>query len=92
MVSKTKTSTILIKFKVRIKGEEGKNYKTLSWSDLPRIGCQIDFVRPHKGGLSIPYPINFGQNIPYPFILVIRIPITPVTMMTSLSVKCSGTW
>ena len=30
MVSKTKTSTILIKFKVRIKGEEGKNYKTLS--------------------------------------------------------------
>ena len=56
MVSKTKTSTILIKFKVRIKGEEGKNYKTLSWSDLPRIGCQIDFVRPHKGGSE--YPVS----------------------------------
>ena len=39
------------------------------------------------GGLSIPYPINFWPKYPVsriPFILVVRIPIMPVTMMTSL--------
>ena len=41
--------------------------------------------------LSIPYiPLILGQNIRIPIILVVRTLITPVTMMTSLSVICLG--